>query len=365
MRRHPRRRTRSPLAAAGLFWLVLFSAAVVLLGSCSRDGSKEERKAVPIEIGFPERKDLMVVLTFVGEIRGQREAGLTFEVGGKVVRIGVGLGDSVEKGDVLAALDDTKAQANLVQAEAGYSKAKLDAERIERLHKDAIASDNQLEGARLAVEQARAAFVSAQEMLKDCSLVSPFSGLVAQRNVEFGEVILAMGGGPPDFIVVDISSVKVKLGIPESEIGRVKVGQKASLSVAAYPEREFEGVVSSVSPLVGSPTKTIEAEVAVKNPDGALKPGMTVDLRLVTGERKGVLAVPERALRREVGIATLFVAKDGKAHEQKITTGVLDGGWVEVLSGLGERDSVVVRGQFQLKENDRVQIITAAAGDSV
>jgi membrane fusion protein (multidrug efflux system) len=340
--------------------LFLISAIFGLMLACSAGEKGEEERPVLVEVQFPSRKDLTVKVGFVGEIRGRKEARLNFEVGGKVARIEADVGRSVQKGDVLAVLDDTNSRANLTQAEAAYSKAKLDAERNQKLHNDGIASDHQLESARLAMEQARAAFVSAEKMLSDCTLRAPFSGFVAERNIELGEVIVPMTMSAANFVLVDISSVKVKIGIPESEIGRISPGQEATLSVAAYPGREFAGKVSTVSPLIGEYTRTAEAEIVVANPDGVLKPGMTAELSVTVDTRTNALVVPESCVRREVGIATLFVVKGERAEELKVETGVVEGGVIEVLSGLGEQDSVVVKGQFQLKDNSPVKIPNSA-----
>ncbi|KPJ60703.1 MAG: hypothetical protein AMJ46_05465 [Latescibacteria bacterium DG_63] len=337
--------------------LILVMTVLTFMSGCSSREQSEEERPVLVEVQHPQRQTLTVNSDFIGEIRGSKEANLNFEIGGKVVRIEAEVGGSVNKGDVLAVVDDTKSRANLLQAEVAFSKAKLDAERAERLHKDGIASDHQLESARLAMEQARASLVSAEQALRDCTLRAPFSGFVADKNIELGEVIVPMAMTAPNFVVVDISSVRVKIGVPESEIGSIRQGQEATLSVSAYPGRQFEGQVSTVSPLVGQYTRTAEAEVMVKNQNGSLKPGMTAELSVKVDTRENALVIPEAAVRREVGIATLFVVSEGRAHERKIATGVVGSGLVEVLSGLSEQDSVVVKGQFQLKDNSRIRIV--------
>ncbi|UCF78021.1 MAG: efflux RND transporter periplasmic adaptor subunit [Candidatus Eiseniibacteriota bacterium] len=339
--------------------LVLVGAVLLCVPGCSPREQSQEEQPVPVEVRLPERMDLSVNIEFVGEIRGRKEANLSFEIGGKVARVEVDVGRSVGKGDVLAVLDETKTKAHLLQAEVAFSKAKLDAERTERLHKDGIASDHQLETARLTMEQARASFVSAEETLRDCTLRAPFSGFVASRNIELGEVIVPMAAAAPNFVLLDISSVKVKVGVPESDMGKIEVGQSAALSVSAYPDIQFEGRVSTLSPLVGEYTRTAEAEIVVENPGGTLKPGMTAKVSVRVNTRENALVVPESSVRREVGIATLFVVKDGRARELKVETGIVSSGAVEVLSGLSEQDSVVVKGQFQLKHNSLVRVTDA------
>lgn len=329
----------------------------LLAAGCSSRDSAEKDRSIPVEVQLPSRRDMTVTLDFVGEIRGNREANLSFEVGGKVASINAELSAFVNKGNVLAELDDTEARANLVQAEVAFVKAQMDAERAEKLHKEGIVSDRELESARLGMEQTKASLTSAREYLKNCRLVAPFSGLVAARSIELGEVITPMAMPAPNFLLVDISSVKVKVGVPETEVGLVKAGQPVKVRVSAYPDREFDGWLKAVSPLVSEITRTAEAEVVMENPGGVLKPGMTAESSVRLGVRSGALVVPERCVRREVGVAQLFVVTNGKARQVRVKTGIVDGTWVEVLEGLGDTDSVVVAGQFGLKENDRVTVV--------
>ncbi len=345
-----------------LLLLAAFLGVQLLLPGCSSRDTGEQDKPIPVEVQLPSRKDVAVTLDFVGEVRGKREANLSFEVSGKVALTKAELSESVSKGAVLAELDDTQARANLAQAELAFAKAKMDAERTEKLHKEGIASDHQLETAHLTMEQARAALTSAEEYLQNCRLVAPFAGFVAARNIELGEVITPMAMPAPNFVLVDISSVKVKIGVPESEIGLVKPGQDVTLKVSAYRDKKFAGRVTAVSPLVSELTRTAETEVLVQNPGGSLKPGMTAELSVRLGTRKNTLVVPEKCVRREVGIAQLFVVKEGRAHHVSVKTGVVEGTWIEVLEGLADTDSVIVAGQFGLKENDKVSVVGVHSG---
>ena len=339
-------------------WLALGLLVWLGCGSRGQDETAEEKVSVQVAIATP--MDVEDVLRFIGELRPDREAKLEFNLSGRIASLRYEVGDKVSPGTIMATIRQEEIRAHLEQTKAAYEKASADLNRIERLHEDKIATDDRLEAARVGVKQAHAAYIMAQEALKNSSVIAPFGGLVAEKNGEVGEYYNAMMGGPPVYRLVKIDTVKVIIGVPEAEVPRVHPGQQARITLDTYPQEVFRGQVTRTGLTIDRFSRTMEVEITAPNQRGLLKPGMLADIELVVGHRQGVLTVPQKAVIRDMGIEHLFLVENGTAILRKVTSGVVQKGHVEIIEGLEGSEKVVVEGQFGLKEGDPVVITTGA-----
>jgi membrane fusion protein (multidrug efflux system) len=339
-------------------WLALALLVWLGCGSRGQDETVEEKISVQVAVATP--MDVEDVLRFIGELRPDREAKLEFNLSGRIASLRYEVGDKVSPGTIMATIRQEEIRARLEQTKAAYEKASADLNRIERLHEDKIATDDRLEAARVGAKQAHAAYIMAQEALKNSSVIAPFAGLVAEKNGEVGEYYNAMMGGPPVYRLVKIDTVKVIIGVPEGEVPRVHPGQQARISLDTYPEEVFRGQVTRTGLTIDRFSRTMEVEITAPNERGLLKPGMLADIELVVGHRQGVLTVPQKAVIRDMGIEQLFLVENGTAILRKVTSGVVQKGHVEITEGLEGSEKVVVEGQFGLKEGDPVVITRGA-----
>lgn len=338
-----------PLGVGAILIGLMYAAC----GSKGQDQNTDER--IPVQVAGPTRIDVEDVLHYYGEIRADQEARLDFNFSGRIAKYHYEVGEKVPRGAVMAILNQEEILAQLEQTKVADEKAQADLQRVERLHADQIISDDRLELARVGAKQARAAFVMAQEALKNSSVIAPFSGLVAEKNGEVGEYYNSMMGGPPVYRLVNIDKVKMLIGIPESEVPMVKKGQEARILLDTYPGELFLGQVTRVGLTIDRLSRTMEAEITVPNASMRLKPGMMADIDLVTGRRQAVLSIPQKALMQDMGLENIFVVLDGKAVIKEVVSGVRQGDVVEIVQGLNEEDQVVIEGQFDLKEGDQVK----------
>jgi len=338
--------------------LPLLLTGIALLG-CGPGGQEEDaREEVTVQITRPAPSEIEDVLHFIGELRADKEARLDFNYSGRIAALNYEVGEKVRKGTVMARLQQEEIRAQLEQAEAAQQKAQADLERVERLHAQEIVSDDRLESARVGAKAAQAAYVMAREALKNSAVIAPFSGSVADRNGEVGEYYNAMMGGPSVYRLVKIDTVEAIIGVSESEVPRVSVGQDARLSVETYPDRIFRGTVTRVGLDIDRYSRTMEAEISADNPEGLLKPGMLADIELVVDRRHGVMSIPQKAVIRDMGLEHVYVIEDSLAVKREVVSGATQDSRIEIREGLQADDRVVVEGQFGLKEGDRV-IITA------
>lgn len=348
------KRTRSHLV-----WCLLL--AVMIIG-CGSGGQEQDRQQeVSVQVVRPMPGEIEDVLYFIGELRAEKEARLDFNYSGRIAALNYEVGERVRKGAVMARLRQEEIRAQLEQAEAAHQKAEADRERVERLHAQEIVSDDRLESARVGAKAAKAAYVMAQEALKNSAVIAPFSGSVAERNGEVGEYYNAMMGGPSVYRLVKIDTVEAIIGVPESELDRVSHGQEARLLVETYPERVFQGTVTRVGLDIDRYSRTLEVEISAANPEGLLKPGMLVDIQLVVARRAGVLTIPQKAVIRDMGLEHVFVVEDSLAVKREVVSGAMQDGRIEIREGLQGHEQVIVEGQFGLKEGDRVSFTTAGS----
>jgi RND family efflux transporter MFP subunit len=182
---------------------------------------------------------------------------------------------------------------------------------------------------------------------------STLNGIVGRVYLDRGAEV---GLNTPVVLVVDDSVMLVRAEVPERYAGRIAVGQRVRVQVAARSDGDVPGRISRVSPVVDAATRAVPIEVTLINPPGILKSGMFASLSVVTASRAGALTVPVDAMV-EGGDAAVFVVADGKAQRRPVTPGIRSETAVEILSGLLEGDSVVVFGLYGLEDGSPVEIL--------
>lgn len=277
------------------------------------------------------------------------------------------------------ALDQAKAnlasaKAQLAKDQASLAYARSNYERDSGLHKRGIVSQDALDSDKSAYDQAKAqveldratilqrqaALEGAQVNLEYTNIVSPVDGTVVSRNVDVGQTVAASFQTPTLFVIAqDLTKMQVDTNISESDIGGVHVGQKATFTVDAYPNKPFEGVVSQVrkAPISVQNVVTYDAVISVSNPKLLLFPGMTANARIITEERQGVLTVPLQALQFIPN--GLTAQQHSKDHVWVLRNG--EPTLVPLTIGLKGANVAEVTGD-DLKSGDRV-IVGEAAGN--
>ncbi len=356
--------------------LVALAALAVACGKPAAKGPAEAEAfgAAPVKVFRVRRDRIAEKISYTGTLEAWNKINITPEVGGKIARIHVEAGDRVAKGQLLAELETEsirlqhrQAQAAVAVAEAGYADALRNKERMDRLIKENAVSEQQHEKVQLAfdaasaqLEQARAGLNLAQHALDVSLMTAPFAGIVASKNAEVGDVINPMmgggyGGGAGGVLtVMDYGRIKIVVAVSSQDIGRVRKGQDAVLTVPALPGREFRGAVRVVNLTADPLNKKFGVEIAVDNPDGALRPGTFGNVVFEVESRDNALIVPQTAVLEN---AYVFVVEGGKAVRKNVALGIQNTTLVEVLDGLAVGDAVVFEGNYGLEEGAAVQVL--------
>jgi RND family efflux transporter MFP subunit len=362
---------RNMVKMCGIALLFLFIAA------CSKPAADEGKKeesfgAAPVKVYRVQRQKISEKLFYTGVIQAMNKINVTPDIGGKIAKIHVEEGDRVQKGQLLAELDTRavrlqldQAQAALAVAEASYSDAQKNMERMERLKKEDAASDQQLEKVKLTYEaadaqlkQARAAVNLARYNLDVSLMKAPFSGVIASKNAEVGEVINPMMGGfsPTSGVLtlMDFSRVKIEIDATQQDIVRIKKGQPAQLRVTAMPDRIFQGRVSIVNITADPVSKKFKVEVTVDNPDLALRPNTFGEVSLEVSTHERALVIPQKAVLENK--YAFRVRNDNTVERVELSLGLQNSDRIEVINGLREGDLVVVEGNFGLEDGTQIEI---------
>ena len=203
-----------------------------------------------------------------------------------------------------------------------------------------------LQYAEAEVRQAKAALQIVEANLGYATITAPMGGVVASVSTQQGETVTsgsAAAQAPTFVTIIDLNRLQVDAYVDETDIGKVQVGQEATFSVDAFPDKEFSGKVTAVYPkaLIQQNVVTYDVIIAIVNRDGLLRPDMTTNTTITVAKREKVLAIPNQAVRREDGDRVVFVQEGDRLVRRPVKTGWKDKTYTEVLSGLKEGERVV------------------------
>ena len=355
--------------------LVIFALFLVLF-SCrppaqEEGGDEEVFGAAPVRVVRVKKQKISEKLFYTGTIEPWQKVNITPDVGGKVAKIYVEEGDRVKEGQVLAELDTRairlqlkQTEAGLAVAEANYKDAERNMERMDRLIDEKAVSDQQYEKIKLAFEAAEAQLKQAQAALNlaqynlDVSIMkAPFSGVVASKNVDVGDVINPMMGSlSPNSGVLTLMNfyqVKIAIDVSQKDIVRIKKGQSAYLGVTAFPGREFKGYVALVNQTADSMTKKFKVEVRADNQDLFLRPNTFGEVIIEVSTHEEAIAVPQKSVLEDKYV---FVAQGNIAEKREVTLGLQNADLVEIASGIKEGELVIIEGNYGLEDGAEIRI---------
>ena len=178
------------------------------------------------------------------------------------------------------------------------------------------------------------------------------SGYVSDRPADIGEYV-----SPTSKVatIVSLNPLRVRIDVPEQAIPRVHAGESVSVTVSAYPDRNFAGHIARVSPSVNATSRTLTVEAEVENSSGELKPGQFATVRILLPQSEPAVLVPQRALRQISGATYVFVIKNGRAEQRLVQSGQTEGDLVEIKSGVAADEVVATSNVDQLSDGATVR----------
>jgi multidrug efflux pump subunit AcrA (membrane-fusion protein) len=389
-----------------LFLAVLFPVICTVSCGGGRPSAVEQRPAA-VRVRAANRLERPVRIAASGSVEARDTIETGFKVAGRVARVFVQEGDAVRRGQPLAeldaadyqhALDAAAAQAGaaraamdkadagarpeeLEQARIGFARAQDEYDRMRQLYerKSLAANDfrkfeaaylvareryqeakagarpEDRRAARAMLDQARAGELVARDRLGDARLTAPANGFLGRRMVDPGEMVAA---GMPVFVILDLNPAKVRVGVPEAEIGRVRLGQRTAVRLPSLPEKSFEGRVSLVGVSADPVSRTYTVKIDVANPHTVLRAGMIAEVEIDGDTMNRALTLPGQAVVRDPQGATLvyvFFPAQKRVYARRVELGTVYDTEVEIRSGLTGDERVVVAGQSHLRDGEPVE----------
>ncbi|TMA34411.1 MAG: efflux RND transporter periplasmic adaptor subunit [Deltaproteobacteria bacterium] len=345
-------------------------AALLALSAvgCGGDGAKKDDHIPSVSAALVEAVDLQEEIRASGDLNARLHTTIAAEIEGRITGIAVDEGGHVSAGKVVIEIDPERrrlelaaGRAQLAQTEANLANARRQTERIRKLRTQNVASDQKLEEAETAltlaksrVEAERAALGVTERALADASVTAPFAGMIARRSVQLGEFVQP---GKPLVELVALDPLEVVFSLTELDTERVRPGQGIDVSVGAFPDRVFHGVVTFISPTVDPATRTLRIKAEIKNDEGHLRPGLFARVSLGVTPRSGVAMVPEEALiQRSEGAVLFKIDAENRVKRVAVTTGAHDAGRIEVRGDVRPGDRVVRRGHGGLADGAVVAV---------
>ena len=202
----------------------------------------------------------------------------------------------------------------------------------------------EIDAAVAKVEQAKASLKDAEVQLSYGTIRAPLSGTIASVTTQQGETVTASLNAPTFITIIDLNRLEVDTYVDETDIGKVKVGQEATFTVASFPDKDFKGKVTAIYPKAVIQDNVVYyiTIISADNPEGLLKPEMTATVNISLQKRENVLTVPNGAIRREGAKKVVFVLQNNQPIQREVKTGWKDSTYTEILSGLQEGERVVI-----------------------
>lgn len=363
--------------------IILTSAAAVVVAGVavwafSGGGKKQE---VEYETATVSRQDISNFVTATGTIEPVTEVEVGTQVSGIIDKIYVDYNTVVRQGQLIAEMDKVTLESDLASAQATFDGAQAEYEyqeslyrRNKGLHDKQLISDTDYEQslydyrrAKSQYDSSRAALEKAERNLSYATITAPIDGVVISKDVEEGQTVASGFETPTLFtIAADLTQMQVVADVDEADIGGVEEGQRVEFTVDAYPGRTFAGQVTQVrlgessdgsgTATSSSTVVTYEVVISAPNPDLKLKPRLTANITIYTLDKRGVLAVPARALR--FNPVEILVGKSAMVNDSPdehklwtkegntftahpVQTGITNGTYTEILSGIDEGTTVI------------------------
>ena len=362
-------------------------AAAVVAAGCAKQERKAEAaskapEALAIKTAVAEQRQLDRIVSVTGSLLPDETVTMSFEVQGRVAAIYTDFGQQVRKGQVLAELDKQElsfqlertkasvaqalarlgldpAQENVTpestpatrQAAAQMEDARNKYESAQKLVKTGDISNERFVEIEKSFHARQAAFEAtrddirtqiasvralqaevklAQKRLGDTTIRAPFDGAVTQKQVSVGQYIK---DNTPVLTIVKNNPLRLRVDIPENASGAVRVGTTLTFTTDAIPGTQFNAVVRELNPALDAKSRSLTAEGRLVSNDSRLRPGMFVQVQLALAKGSQVVVVPKQAIYNIAGLNKVFVVRDGKTVEQKVSPGSETDGWVEVAAG--------------------------------
>jgi len=341
-------------------WIATATVALLAVAWWLTRPAGEEQEATGT-LHTVQNRDISATVMALGVVRPMvgAEVRVGSRVSGVVTRLRAQIGDRVERGQVIAELDDAELGARLAQNQASLERTRAEAE-LARLERDRLrtmserefvsrqqvdAAESALKAAEAQVKQAEASVESARIQLSYTRITAPITGIVASVSTQEGETVAASLAAPTFVNIIDLDRLEIQAFVDETDIGRIREGQQALFTVDSYPAEEFEGEVTAIYPKAVIQDNVVNYVTTIRITDRrglVLRPEMTAAVTIALQPRTDVVAVPSSAVSRDRAEHFVTVVEEGAPVRRTVRTGWTQGGWTEITEGLRAGEQILL-----------------------
>lgn len=320
-----------------------------------------EPVAGEVATALVEARDIRFAINAAGDIGPADQVSVRPEIGGKIAKLPVDIGDKVKKNDLLCLLDDKELSADRETRVAEVEGAKLQLERAERTHHrnqklftDRLISQEIFDDSRTdyslatnSLERAQRALHTVEEKLSKTQILAPFDCTVLTRPVSLGQTVSGAAGfnsGTEVMTIANLNDMIVNAHINQADVTRLTTGQEVEVQVESVPGLKMTGLLERIAPqaVIKNGIKGFAARVQIKQIDPRIRPGMTAILNIPVASVENVLAVPLSAVFTERGDRYVYVKKEEGFERRPVIVGISDLSYAEVQKGLSEGETVAL-----------------------
>lgn len=344
-------------------WVIIAVVVVAALGFFMAGGPDEDTNAnatATTKLRTIRVKTMTVVpvhlddiLTLPGETEAQHDVTVAAESSGRVEWIGPEEGATVTENEAFARIDMDNAQSDLSKARSSYNLAKKQADRRAKLLDQQVLSKEEMDQANTDLDAARSSLAQARKALTQGDVISPVAGIINDLFVDEGEWV---NTGQPVAEIVDVTSIKININVPEMDVRYLEKGQMVYVKVDAYPEMSWQGMVDFVAFKAEKTTKTFRVRVVVDNAEMKIRPGMLARVSMQRQSIDGAITAPLHTILDKGGERFLYVAENGIARARNIKIGIISGDRIQILEGLEAGDKLIVSGHKEVEEGVAIEI---------
>ncbi|MCU0423999.1 MAG: efflux RND transporter periplasmic adaptor subunit [Candidatus Kapabacteria bacterium] len=343
---------------------VLLLAFTLFFSACSqhKNDATTQKKAekTTVMVAKPERRTLEGNVELTGSVTPNQEVKLYAMVSGMVTALTVDIGTFVQNGQMIAAIQNPDITQRQQKAEADFLAAKTNYERMATIAKQTpdLVTPRDIERAKADFDGAKAILKGMDETVELMTIRAPFSGVITKRYVNKGAIVQSgtSSGAAPLVDIIDLSVMRIVVDVPETDVPLVREGTPTKITFIEMPDMTVKATVSRISYALKAESKTMRIEIDVRNPNRAIRPGMSASVLMEFEAHPNALVIPNEAITISKGEPCVFRVVNGAVERVAVRLGFRETKFSEVLPGgkLRAEDLVIVRGKELITEGENV-----------
>lgn len=341
---------------------ITIGAIVIVLGfivfrimSSMTGTPTEEESLVNVKTALAEKMSINTTSPITGRVEPIEEVSIVPLVSGQITAVYVEIGDKVSKGETLFQIDGTQLLTTYNKAKESLNVAKSTFDRVSVLYEQGAMSYQDYEQAQATYSNAQQTYTAASDSYNNCTLTSPINGYVTSKNVAVGGIA---SSASPAMTVADVSKLKIDTSVSEYIVSDLNVGDSVDIHISTLGDETYKGIIEAISPAPSAGSLTYPIKISISDDTGKIKAGMFAEIRIISSEKEDTLCVPSDCVIMKNGTSVIVTLdKENIPKYNDVTTGIDNGEYVEILSGIKEGDKIVISGQQYVTEGTSVNVI--------